>query len=267
MAIDVNELNGLSGDAFRAILPQDIATQGYMKGVETFPDFIKKFDGAQKMIGSSERIPAADAPPEQWDTFFTKAGRPAKPTDYQLPKIDGIPEEYVKKAAEIGALREIMHQAGMNQIQANHFVKGFLTKMYQAEIAENKASEEAFNKTMDSVFGSDRQTVMEKGKQMLAQYIPDNVKGIFATLDDKALAVVLAATEGIVKKHVSEDGFRPPAGTGSGGGKQLTAADIQAQMKAIFAEPAYKDPFVDKIKHNQLVARMNELRAKAEKLV
>jgi hypothetical protein len=263
-AFDAAVLNGLQGPAFHAVLPEEIRAKPYVKDINSFGDFVKKFDGAQALLGKPI-VPGENATPEEWNAFFAKAGRPEKADAYVIPDIDGVPKEFVQKASEIGLLKQIMHAAGLNQQQAKVFASGFLKSIYDAEKAETAAADAAFEKTMDSVFGQDKQAILENGKKFLATTLPDAVRPYVAGLDDKAMAVVIAATDAIVKKHIQEDGFRgngtPPPAAGAD-----TKESIAAQMREVMAQKEYGDPFLNKTKHAELLLKMEDLRARLRKI-
>lgn len=263
-AFDPTVLNTLQGDSFKSIFPEEFRAKPYLKDVNTFGDFLKKFDGAQTLIGQRS-APADTATPEEWNNFFTKLGRPEKPEGYQIPEIQGVPKEFVDKASEIGILKQIMHQAGMNPYQAKVFASGFLKNIYDAELAEKKVEETKFSEFMDKTFGQNKVAIFDNGKKYLNGVLPENIKPLIEGLDEKSLAVVLAATEGIVKKHVSEDGFRG-VGSAPTGQAPRTKETIAGDMRNILAQKEYSDPFLNKTKHGELKQQMERLREELRKM-
>lgn len=256
----VDALNGLNGESFHAVFPEDIRAKPYMKDVNTFGDFVKKFDNAQTMIGKPV-VPAADASQEEWDAFNTKAGKPKTAAEYVIAEIEGVPKEFLDKALEVGPIRQIMHEAGLSGRQGAKFAAGFLKTIYAAETAEKTAADERFSKLTTDAFGQHKQAIIENGRKFLDATLPDTVRPFVNELDEKALAVVIAATDAIVKKHVNEDGFKgkgtPPTGSGVD-----TQASIQAEMSKIMADPAYRNAFADKAKNIELNKKMEDLRTR-----
>lgn len=259
------DINTLQGEKFHAVLPEEIRSKPYMKDIQSFPDFVKKFDGAQTLIGQ-RMTPGDDATPEQWNEWFNKAGRPEKAEAYVIPEIDGVPKEYIEQAAEKGIMKQMFHSAGLNSQQAKLLSANFLKTVYLSEQQSKQAADASFEKTMETTFGKDRAAVLENGKKILAAYVPDNVKPLLAGLDDKAWAVMLAATDGIMKKHVSEDGFRGAGGTGSGGTGPDTKESITAKMREIMAQPEYGSPHLNRTKNAELNTQMEQLREKLRKI-
>ena len=263
-AFDTSALNSLEGDNFRNIIPESVRGKPYLKDVNNFGDFVKKFDNAQGMIGKPV-IPSAEATPEEWDGFYNKLGRPTEPKGYDFGTVEGVPEEYVKNVQEVGVLKDIMHKAGLSPRQAKAFSDGFLKSIYKAETEQKTAGDEKFNKFMDTTFGQNKAAILENGKKFLATTLPDSVKPFLNDLDDKGLAVVIATADAIVKKHVNEDGFLGKGAPASGKGGD-TEASITAEMRTILADPAYGDPFKDRTKHAALNEQMESCRTRLKNL-
>lgn len=259
MPFDAEALGGLQGDDFRAIFPEDIRGQEYMKDINDFNGFVKKFDGAQKLIGQ-RNIPGPDAPAAEWDAYFTQAGRPATPDEYNVPTIEGLDTEKIKATPEFNQIRQAMHKAGMNPIQADNFMRTFLPAVAESNATVTAAKEQAFDKFMTDTFGKDKDLIFENGKKILAGNVPENLQPLMEQLDDKAYAVIFGFLDNVVKKHVNEDGFRggPPAG----GGGAVTKETLVAQMKDVMRQPEYQDPFKNPAKHRQLLEQMKDIRAK-----
>lgn len=262
--VTAESLGAVQGDAFRALLPADIQSKGYAKEINGFGDLVKKFDGAQTLLGQ-RAVPEVNAPPEQWAEFHTKAGRPAKIEDYSFPDaVEGVAPELVKGLTNSKAVRELLFSAGANPYQAKILLSGMAklihTSDQQATQKDKETKDAAFLKMTTELFGDQRETVITNGKKFLAANLPDNVKPLLDTLDDKSLAIVLAATDGMAKKFTREDPFRGGGGGGGGGGE--TREQIVAAMQAIMRDPAYGDPFKDRPKHEELRVKMEGLRGK-----
>jgi hypothetical protein len=250
------DLGKLEGDAFRNALPEDFRGKPYLKDVNTFGDFLKKFDGAQTLIGQRQ-VPDDKATPEQWNEFYNKTGRPEKPEGYQI-KADGLPADMqamVKHPGFLGAL----WKSGISQRSAQAFLPELFSIVDAAEKAEQQQKDAAYAKLMDTSFGKDKDVIQSKAKEFLAAHLPDNMKGLLEGMDEKSFTVLTAMTDALAKKFVSEDGFRGGAGGGSG---LNTADQIVSRMKVIMADKAYGDPFGDKTKRAALQAEMEELRKK-----
>lgn len=235
-----------------------------MKDINTFGDFVKKSAGAQSLLGQ-RAVPADDAKPEQWNAWFEQIGRPAKPEEYGVPEVPGVPKEYIDKVAEVGTLQKILHASGANKMMAKTAMANIIKATYESEQAETKAAEAAHEKLMNDTFGQDRQAIMENGKKYLAAVLPANVAPLLSGLSDQQLAVVLAMTDSVAKKFGQEDQFRGGQGAGGGAGGE-TMEKLTAQMRDIMAQKEYQDPLMNKNKYAELSAKMEEIRGKMRKL-
>jgi len=257
-AFSTEALNGLKGADFHALFPEDVRSKPYMKEINNFGDLVKKFDGAQTLIGKPI-VPSAEAPQEEWDAFNTKVGKPKTAAEYVVNEVEGVPKDFIAKALEVGPIRQLMHDAGLSGRQGAKFAASFLKTIYTAEIAEKTEADARFDKLTTEAFGQHKQAIIENGKKFLSASLPDTVRPFVNELDEKALVVLIAATDAIMKKHVHEDGFKgkgtPPAGAGVD-----TIVSIQAEMSKIMTDPAYKNPFVDKLKNAELKTQMESLR-------
>lgn len=257
-------INGLQGDAFRALLPEDVRGAGWLKDVNTFGDFVKKSAGAQSLLGQ-RAVPDANATPEQWDAWFAQVNAPSKPDAYAMPdKIDGIPDEYVKNAQEAKVLHAAMAAGRILPAQAKAFTTALLKQTYAAEQAEQKADEEAFDKLMNGLFGQNRGAIQENGKKYIASVVPAEIQGQFGKLSNEAWAVLIAATDAIAKKFGQEDNFRGGQAAGSGGAE--TEDQLKGQMRDIMAQKEYQDPLMNKTKHAELMQKMEVIRGKLAKI-
>src|SRR3990167_5333183 len=85
---------GVTEVDWSAHIPKELANEGVWTPLKGKPlgDVLKGYAEGQKMIGGSVRIPTDQAKTEEWDQFFTKLGRPAKPEDYKLTKPEKLPD-------------------------------------------------------------------------------------------------------------------------------------------------------------------------------
>lgn len=263
-AITAESIGSVQGDAFRALLPAEIQAKPYAKEINNFGEFVKKFDGAQALLGQ-RALPDANTPDDKWGEFHTKL-RPESADKYTLGQVEGLKPEYIEKSGNIvKVLKNILFANGASAYQAKGIIPGILKELAIAEEGFTKQQEDAFTKMTTDLFGAQKDTVIANGKKFLAAHLPDNVKPLLDGMDEKQLTVLLAATDGIAKKFTGEDPFRGGgAGAGSGGGE--TQETLVAQMQAIMKEPCWSDPFKDKPKHAQLTQQMEGIRAKLKAL-
>lgn len=265
VAITAEALGAVQGDAFRALLPADIQSKPYAKEINTFGDLIKKFDGAQGLLGQ-RAVPDPNDPPEKWVEFHGKHA-PKTIEEYKLADaIEGVPPEYLTKATGLtNMVKSILFAAKASPYQARLAHTELMKVLYKAESGIKKQGDDAFIKLSGDLFGEQRDAVIANGKKFLAAYLPDNIKPLLEGMDEKQLTVVLAATDNLAKKFTGEDPFRG-GGNGPGGSGGETKDQLIAQMQAIMKDPAYSDPFKDKPKHSDLNQKMEVIRGKLKKL-
>lgn len=264
-AITAESLGALQGDSFRGVLPKEIAEKPYMKDVNTFGDFVKKFDGAQTLLGQ-RTTPDEKATPEQWKEFHSKV-TPKTPDDYKLPDvIEGVNPEITKKGAEAKWLKSMFHAAQLSPYQVNVLYPQFMKMISAAEAADKKAGDERFAKLSSDVFKDQKDTIVTNAKKFMATHIAPEMQPMLNELGEKELTLLIALTDGMAKKFTGEDPFRG-GGAGAGGGGGETKEALIAQMQAIQKDPAYSDPFKDRPKHAELNAKMEVIRGKMKKLL
>lgn len=262
--ITAESVGALQGDAFRAIVPKEIAAKPYMKDVNTFGDFVKKFDGAQTLLGQRV-LPGADSTPDQWKEFHTKLA-PKTAEEYKFPEsVEGWTAEEMKKATEAKWIRPLLHAAQLSPYQASILLPGFLKLIKQAEAEDRKISDAQFVKMSSEVFKDQKDAIITNAKKFMATHIAPELQPMLESLDEKSLTLLIAMTDGMAKKFTGEDQFRGGgAGAGSGGGE--TKEVLIAQMQAIQKDPCYSDPFKDRPKHAELLGKMEVIRGKLKKL-
>jgi len=262
--ITAESLGALQGDSFRSVFPKEIAEKPYMKDVNTFGDFVKKFDGAQTLLGQ-RTTPDDKATPEQWKEFHSKV-TPKSPDDYKLPDvIEGVNPEITKKGTEAKWLKSMFHAAQLSPHQVNALYPQFMKMISAAEAADKKAGDERFVKLSSELFKDQKDVIVTNAKKFMATHIAPEMQPMLNELGEKELTLLIALTDGMAKKFTGEDPFRGGgAGAGSGGGETKDA--LIAQMQMIQKDPVYTDPFKDRPKHAELLAKMDVIRGKLKKL-
>lgn len=262
-AITVESLGAVQGDAFRALLPAEIQAKPYAKEINTFGDLVKKFDGATTLLGQRV-LPDENTPPEKWGEFHSKF-RPETPEKYEVGTVEGVAPEYVQKAGPIVKIvQNLLHKAGASSYQAKQILPGILKELFTAETRHSQLRDQSFAKLAGDLFGDKKDSVIQNGKTFLAAHLPENIRPLLESFDEKQLTVVLAATDALAKKFTGEDPFRGSGGGGGGG--QETKETLVAQMQEIMKNPAYSDPFKDRVKHKELNDKMEVIRGKLKTL-
>jgi hypothetical protein len=202
-AITAESVGALKDDGFRAILPKDIASKPYMKDVNNFGDFIKKFDGAQSLLGQRV-IPDATATPDQWKEFHAKT-TPKTAEEYKFPDtIEGISPEVAKQAGAAKWLKPLLHSAQISPHQASILYPEFLKLMAAAETADKKFSEDAFAKMSTELFKDQKDVIVTNAKKFMATHLAPEMLPMLETLDDKQMTLLIAMTDGMAQKFTGE---------------------------------------------------------------
>lgn len=102
---------------WRATLPEELRGEKSFEKFKSVPEVAKSYLELQKSMGNAIRIPKADAKPEEWDTYYSKIGRPESPDKYELkhPEADkgGKYDEALEKEVRAHA-----HANGLTTVQA-----------------------------------------------------------------------------------------------------------------------------------------------------
>lgn len=87
-----------------------------LQQVKDLSSLIKNYVHAQKQMGKSLTVPGPDAKPEDWDAFYSKAGRPESPEKYEIKRLENFKVPY-DEALEKKFLTAA-HKSGLNKQQA-----------------------------------------------------------------------------------------------------------------------------------------------------
>lgn len=226
---------------FSSVIPEGYRDRGYLKdiaamptGPEAYEALFKKLDGAETLIGKKGGIPAADAKPEEWDSFHAKL-RPENADAYDFTVGKDADPVFIK------TVKEAFFDAGATKGQAAKFVAKF-----EAAIAEqNKGvatAQKAHNDEFDSLalkfFGADKDKALAESKAMLSEMAPKEVLPYVGDLDNKALIVLASALRAVKKQYGAEDTLN---NNGEGSGNTADAAALKAEGLKLLASPEYKD--------------------------
>lgn len=238
---------------WRSGLPDDLKSEKSLETIKDIPALAKSFVEGQKMIGSSVRLPKADAPDEEWGKVYTRLGRPEKPEGYELKRPENLPEG-VKYDEELEtAFKGMAHEAGLHPRQAQRILDKFNTlqlerhKAYMATresaIAELKKE---WGPNYDKQLAQANRAIKELGDQKLAQYLEDA-----GLANDPMLVRVFAKYGASLGEDTLVAGDQPLA---DGGGQSA----LQKELETIRASPEYKSTRDDNA-HRTAVARASAI--------
>lgn len=96
-------------------------------------EFGKSMIELNQLVGKKSDVPGDSATPEDWDAFWTKAGKPEKASEYGIELPDGL-KNIAGSQERVDAALERCHKAGLTKAQA----KAFMSSQLEAEAGEAK---------------------------------------------------------------------------------------------------------------------------------
>jgi hypothetical protein len=239
-------------------IPEAYRDKPYLKGVDSPEKVFAMLDGAQTLIGQRPAgIPAPDASPEEWNKFYDAAGRPKTAAEYTF---DMDPSVKVEDKIVLKS-KEIMHKWGLNPTQAKGVQKDF--DLMAMEFAKEKGIQIQqenidFEKLATKIFGTERETVLARGKELLNAFVPAELKGAVAKLSNENLIVLAGVLNGIHAKYIKTDipGHQP-----AGAGGANTPDALRSEARTLMASKAYNDPMDPE--HENVKKKVDELYRRA----
>lgn len=257
-------------------IPDAYQEKDWAKNIKSSDDLWEQFAGLQSKLGQRPAgVPAADAPQEEWDKFYSAAGRPESADKYEFSDIDGVPEDFDVDNFKTQAA-EMMYEVGLSQQQADKLWNTFMQKEMEV-LGQNKEALEVrekeldaeFDKVTNELFGDKFEEVSAKAQSTIQEALPDSLREVVSKLGDtdpKALASFIALDNhyrnqisDLRKQYGSEDNLN--SGDQPGGEDRNS---ILQQLTLAKKELASTDPF----NKSELAANKNkveELRARLQK--
>lgn len=213
--------------------PEAVATKAYN---------LEKFVGAEK-AGRGVVMPKADAPPEEWQSFYKKVGGvPEKPDGYELPKgIDSNMATTLSTDPMVAAFREHAHKSGMPPMFFQSAMEWYVnTAMSKEQGMVEEFSAKAEQDILDlknEWRGVDFDKKTELGRRAAQQFIPhanesefeDKITRIEGALGTKETLKLFAS----IGEALGEHGFEGGEGNGNIGGMSPEVARIRiSQLKS-----------------------------------
>jgi hypothetical protein len=150
----------------------------------------------ERMQGEALRPPKDDAPPEEWNKFYSRLGRPETADKYEFKRPEGLPPDLPYSDELAKTSKAWMHEAGLNTKQAQRVHDGFVQYMAQQQTAQVEATKQAVESTHDVLvrdWGGPPDSEAFKQKHALADRaarklgIVDDLKGAGILLPDGSL--------------------------------------------------------------------------------
>ena len=230
-AINFDTLKTLQGDAFRGILPKEYAEKGYMKSVNNLEDFVKKFDGAQSLIGQ-RAAPLPTDGDDKWSSFH--ASTAAKEMQF-----DGLGDDVLG----------LFKNAQLSPWQAKVAAEGVKKMLDGAQEAESVA----FETTLKEVLGPNADATLTAAKQVMAVALPPQFNTLLNGMDAKQFALVAAFTDAVAKKFGGTDNI-----VKTGGMTPASIGDVRAQLAEAYKVTSDQSVSkADRIAAEQKIAAIN----------
>lgn len=233
-SVSYETLKDLSGEAFLKTLPAEFAQKGYMKGVENLDGLLKKFDGAQSLIGQRATPLPTDAP-ELWAKWHAQVA-PKSAAEYRL---DGVGDD----------IKSLMYKSGASAWQAKQLVDGYNAIAQAAMDAEDKA----FAASLDKVLGPGKEETLAKAKQVMSVALPADMQAIVSKLDGNQFAAVAALTKAIADKfggadNIIKSGAAPVVGRDALIGEMRQHLAVSMDTNKSLAERKTAEEAINKIR-------------------
>jgi|TARA_R110000824_G_scaffold113679_1_gene263523 hypothetical protein len=229
---------------FLESLPEDMRDNPSLKDFKDTSGLAKAFLDTKGLVGEMSgrvTIPGNDAGADDWNTFYTKIGRPEKAEDYEI-NLPDLPGQTWSEDA-ISDFKTNMHKLGMTptQIQGNldWYMGGFQKEVENSAAAMAEASGESI-KTLRKEWGGEYDSNMGKVDNALKVYFGEEEAEVIRRLSAGQPGLMKSLAD--IGSSISED--RIPNRTGNGSSAAiLNREDALAKIKELQSDPqsAYMD--------------------------
>ncbi len=224
------------------------------KGYKSVGDLAKAARDAESLIGSSIRVPGADAKDEDWTKVFARLGRPETPDGYEIARPESLPEDAFAENAK--ALKEVAHKAGLTPRQAKavgDFIFGAADANLKAQTEQAQADALAATTELEKTFGGDSSSDAFKGAMQLAGRALAEMGGDKLMADLKATGLV------------SEEGHIRNAGIASAFWKVGKALHTEHGLHRGDTASGAENPFKDGPNKGNMTEQMRAIRNDRDK--
>ncbi len=231
-------------------------------GLTKFKDPVslaKSYGEMEKHLGTSLRMPAADASQEERDAFYTKLGRPESADKYDIKFAEGTAVD----DNLLGAFRGVAHKLGLTQTQAQalgEWWAGQAQGMGEAQGGQIKADLETWDKDLSNTWGWQKDHNMVLASRALRTVIGDDAE-LGAKVTELLDSTGLGNHPEMVKLfhkialRIGEDKFITEP-TGPSSDDRVTAKSQINEIRGDKEHP-YNNP--KHPSHKEAVARMKQL--------
>lgn len=200
---------------------------------EAGPALAKGYLESQKFVGGSIRVPKDDAKPEEWDAYYTKLGRPAKPEEYGIKAPDDMPVG-LWEDDEIASFMQHAHKNGLTKKQAESLA-AWQAERVRLKIAAGRQQHEAgvealkthWGPTYDRHLALSRRSAKQLGGEELLNLLSETGFG-----NHPVFVKAFAKAGSMMAEHGYIEGDTPAE----------SGEVIQSKIDALMKSPEYRDP-------------------------
>lgn len=212
---------------------------------------------AQRMVGADRiTLPKEDAPAEEWDTLFTKLGRPKEAAEYELTLPEGVVLDVGPDDPIMGGFGEAAHAAGLSASQARALYQWYAKTAHdllEADAGTKTAALDAGKEELQKEFGDALPKHLELAKNAMAHF---GGEALTAVLEGSGLGNDPAMVRAFVKvgKAMSEDTLSGKLEPGRFG---ITPELAQRRIAELRTDPAWRNALDPK--HGAVMAEIHEM--------
>lgn len=137
-------------------------------GLKDVQSLAVKARDAERLIGSSIRLPGDDAKPEEWDKVYARLGRPDKPDGYEFKPPADMPEGLPYNQDFASWFKGAAHAEGLSKKAAAGLHDKFVEMSVKQAVADYEARITAAEAALAKAWGGPKDSEAYKAKVELA---------------------------------------------------------------------------------------------------
>lgn len=247
---------------FLNMVPKEFREHSSLKDYKDFGSLIKSHVNLVGLLGREPRVPAPDAPPDQWNQFFSALGRPDTPDKYQLPIPEGEDApEIIPEVLE--GFRNVAHEAGLTNSQAHKLSEWYFNVLGEQSdnlAAETAAITERAERTLKRELGNAYDAKLQAATNIFTQFGGDELLDWMETSGAGSNPHLIRMAIKIADA-MSEDRLGHSRGSNIG----FTPAEAQREIGRLNLDKGFQEALLDRNHpgHADAVKRRSELFAAA----
>ena len=203
---------------------------GSIKDFKSVDELAQSHIHAQKRLGSSVQVPGELATQDDWNKFYTRAGRPEQAESYDFSTVKA-PAGFTIPDEMINGFRAAAHNSGLNQKQAS-ILMDWYARTSEAQVAaaqkQTAESKQIAAQSLREAWGNDYDRNAQSVNVALNRFFPEHLR-------EQVMEVAL--TNADFAKAISDIGSSmgedSTAGVKSASGGKDRRAEIEAELKVL----------------------------------